>query len=165
MANQILKDSFDDLSACLRKIKAAADLDGEEKAVSEIEPDIELRQALKTERNSTTTTYETEYDEMLTVIIDELSKRISDTGNIDKASISSIFSAVEHRFAFLIKYIKERAFLSSYLKKGEELGKTKVNITVNEKKKEIDIKTFINSDILEFGSLGSYNISFEEGTE
>lgn len=165
MANQILEASFDDLSACLRKIKAAADLDGEEKAVSELEPDIRLRQALKTEKTSTTTTYDTEYDEMLTAIIDELSKRISDTGNIDKASISSIFSAVEHRFAFLMKYIKEKAFLSSYLKKGEELGKTKASITVNEKKKEIDIKTFINSDILEFSSLGSYSISFEEGTE
>ena len=162
MANQILEASFKDLSSCLRKIKTAANLKGEEKAVNELEPDINLTQALKTERNSTATTYDTEYDEMLTVIIDELSKRISDAGNTDKASISSIFSAVEHRLTFLIKYIKEKAFWSSYLIKGEELGKTKACITVNEKKKEIDIKTFINSDILEFGSLGSFNISFEE---
>lgn len=162
MANQILEASFKDLSSCLRKIKTAANLKGEEKAVNELEPDINLTQALKTERNSTATTYDTEYDEMLTVIIDELSKRISDAGNTDKASISSIFSAVEHRLTFLIKYIKEKAFWSSYLMKGEELGKTKACITVNEKKKEIDIKTFVNSDILEFGSLGSFNISFEE---
>lgn len=163
MANQILEASFTELSTCLRKIKAAADLDGVEKAVEEIESDIELRQALKTEKSSIMTVYDTEYDEMLTVIIDELSKRISDTCNTDEASISSIFSAVEHRLTFLIRYIKERAFWSSYLMKGEELGKTKAYITINEKKKEIDIKTFINSDILEFGSLGSYNISFEEG--